>query len=83
MEAYMGNRAEAVELSLEADCVAVALREYMADKTGWTGKPSELYEELEKHVSENTKRSKIWPKAAEWTRQHLTPRSEFIIMPRT
>jgi hypothetical protein len=64
MKAYMGNRAEAVELSLEADCVAVAVREHMADKSTWTGKPSELYEELEKRVPENTKRSKAWPKAA-------------------
>jgi hypothetical protein len=36
----------------------------MADKATWTGKPSELYEELEKRVPENTKRSKAWPKAA-------------------
>jgi hypothetical protein len=64
LEAYMGNRAEAVELSLEADCVAVAVREHMADQTEWSGKPSELYEELEKIVPENTKRSQSWPKAA-------------------
>jgi hypothetical protein len=64
MEAYLENCAEAVELSLEADCVAVAVREHMADKTTWTGKPSELYEELEKRVLDATKRSKAWPKAA-------------------
>jgi len=63
MAAYLENRSEAVELSLEADCVAVAVREHMADRYIWTGKPSELYEELEKRVSENTKRSKAWPKA--------------------
>ena len=32
MEAYLENRAEAVELSLEADCVAVAVREHMTDQ---------------------------------------------------
>ena len=32
MEAYLENRSEAVELSLEADCVAVAVREHMADQ---------------------------------------------------
>ncbi len=64
MEAYLENRAEAVELSLEADCVAVAVREHMGDKTTWSGKPSELYEELEKRVPDNTKHSKAWPKAA-------------------
>ena len=53
MDAYMGNRAEAVELSLEADCVAVAVREHMADRITWTGKPSELYEELEKRVPDD------------------------------
>jgi hypothetical protein len=64
MEAYLENRGEAVELSLEADCVAVAVREHMADRYIWTGKPSELYEELEKRVPDATKRSKAWPKAA-------------------
>jgi hypothetical protein len=64
MEAYLENRAEAVELSLEADSVAVAVREHMADRFTWTGKPSELYEELEKRVPDATKKSKAWPKAA-------------------
>ena len=64
MEAYLENRSEAVELSLEADCVAVAVREHMTDRYIWTGKPSELYEELEKRVPDATKRSKAWPKAS-------------------
>lgn len=63
MAAYLENRAEAVELSLEADCVAVAVREHMADQFTWIGKPSKLYEELEKRVPDATKKSKAWPKA--------------------
>jgi hypothetical protein len=63
MTAYIGNRAEAVELSLEADVVAVAVREYMADRQDWCGKPSELYEALREHISETTEKSKAWPKA--------------------
>jgi hypothetical protein len=78
MEAYAGNRAEAVELSLEADCVAVAVREHMVDKTEWTGKPSQLYEELEKRVPENTKRSKAWPKAANKLSNRLKRAATFL-----
>jgi|GEM_PF-1219680 hypothetical protein len=78
MEAYAHNRAEAVELSLEADCVAVTMREFMADKIEWSGKPSQLYEELEKLVPENTKRSKLWPKAANKLSNRLTRAATFL-----
>ena len=62
--AYTGNRQEAVELSLESDVVAAAVRAHMADKEDWSGKPSELYEALKSHVAEATQKSKAWPKAA-------------------
>jgi len=63
LAAYTGNRQEAVELSLEADVVAVAVRAHMADKEEWSGKPSKLYEALKNHVTEDTQKSKAWPKA--------------------
>lgn len=78
MAAYMGNRSEAVELSLEADVVAVAVRAHMADKTEWTGKPSELYETLESYVPENTRRSKSWPKAPNKLSNRLKRAATFL-----
>jgi hypothetical protein len=63
LEAYKGNQKEAVELSLEADVVAVAVRALMAERDRWEGKPSELYEALKPHVPEDTLKSKAWPKA--------------------
>jgi hypothetical protein len=63
MAAYAGNRQEAVELSLEADVVATAVRAHMTDREEWLGTPSELHEALKEHISENTQKSKVWPKA--------------------
>ena len=63
MGAYAGNRQEAVELSLEADVVATAVRAHMADREEWLGTPSELHEVLKEHISETTQKSKVWPKA--------------------
>ena len=63
MAAYAGNRHEAVELSLEADVVATAVRTHMADREEWRGTPSELHEALKEYVSETTQKSKTWPKA--------------------
>jgi hypothetical protein len=63
MAAYAGNRQEAIELSLEADVVATAVRAHMADREEWHGTPSELHEALKEHVSETTQKSKAWPKA--------------------
>jgi hypothetical protein len=78
MEAYMGNRAEAVELSLEADVVAVAVRTHMADKNEWSGTPKALYEALENHVSEATQKSKAWPKAPNWLSNRLKRAATFL-----
>ena len=78
MAAYTGNRQEAVELSLEADVVAVAVRAHMADKEEWSGTPSELYEALKEHVAENTQKSKGWPKAAHVLTNRLKRAGTFL-----
>jgi hypothetical protein len=78
MAAYTGNRQEAVELSLEADVVAVAVRAHMADKEEWSGTPSELYEALKDHVAENTQKSKAWPKAAHVLTNRLKRAATFL-----
>ena len=42
----MGNRSDAVEATLEADVVAVAVREFMVDRETWEGSASTLLDEL-------------------------------------
>jgi hypothetical protein len=78
MAAYTGNRQDAVELSLEADVVAVAVRAHMVDKEEWSGSPSELYEALKDHVAEDTQKSKAWPKAAHVLTSRLKRAATFL-----
>ena len=78
MAAYTGNQQEAVELSLDADVVAVALRAHMADRDAWTGTPTELYEILENQVPENTRKSKVWPKAVHILSNRLRRAATFL-----
>ena len=63
MEAYAGNRAEATESALEADPVAIAVREFMDDRDEWTGTAGELWEALNELVGEGIRHTKAWPGA--------------------
>jgi len=78
LEAYTGNRNAAVEQSLEADHVAVAVRLLMAERDSWEGNPSVLLETLEALIPESTKRSKPWPKAAHILSNRLKRASTFL-----
>jgi hypothetical protein len=64
LEAYAGNRNEVIETSLDASPVAVAVRALMSQQDQWSGTPTELHEALGNHVSEATRKSRVWPKAA-------------------
>ncbi len=66
MAAYSGNRKVATEAALEADPVAVALMkilELQADNE-WRGTSEALLERLGEKVSDDVRRLKAWPKAA-------------------
>jgi len=63
MEAYSGNRAEATENALEADPVAIAVREFVDDQDEWTGTAAELWEALNELVGEAIRHTKAWPGA--------------------
>ena len=69
MRAYAGNRAEAVQETLEADPVGAAIIALMANlaENGeaefWEGTCTELLKKLESIVDEGTKRSSSWPKS--------------------
>lgn len=64
MEAYDENLADATQAALETDPVAVAVEGVLGPfRDSWWGTSSELLEALGKHVSDEVKRSKAWPKA--------------------
>jgi hypothetical protein len=63
MAAYTGNRQEAVEITLEADVVATAVRAFMAERGEWAGTATDLLEALRKHVPGHTIKNASWPKA--------------------
>jgi hypothetical protein len=63
MAAYAGNRAEATESALEADPVAIAVREFMEDRDEWIGTAGELWEALNDLVGEAIRHTKAWPGA--------------------
>lgn len=62
ISAFMGNRESANELALEASPIAATLVDFIQKAGHWTGKPSELLDELNRCASEDTKRQQGWPK---------------------
>jgi len=63
VEAYAGNRADADGLALDADPVAVVVRDLMATREEWSGTATELYATLADLVDEDVRRSRAWPSA--------------------
>jgi Bifunctional DNA primase/polymerase, N-terminal len=63
MAAYSGNRQEAADSALDADPVAVAVLEFMADRDQWVGSATELWTTLGELVDEGVRKTKAWPGA--------------------
>lgn len=61
LEAYSANRGQAVEVGLEADPVAGAVRLLMGAGEAWEGPANELLLLLGNRVHETVRRSKEWP----------------------
>ena len=61
MAAYAGNRESAVELAVEADPVALAVRAMIADRDQWEGTATELLHELNERTQDHVRRNKRWP----------------------
>jgi len=66
IEAYAGNRATANITALDESPLSEAVMKLLDSqpKLFWSGKASELLDELKRHVSEQMLRDKAWPKAA-------------------
>jgi hypothetical protein len=63
MAAYTGNRQEATDSALDADPVAAAVLDIMADRDQWAGSASELWTALGELVDEGVRKTKAWPGA--------------------
>ena len=61
MQAYTGNRADAVESVIDASPVASAIRDLMQDRVEWTGTATELLTELERKAGDSVTKGKEWP----------------------
>ena len=61
MQAYTGNRADAVESVIDASPVASAIRELMQDRESWEGTATELHGELTRIAGESVTKGKEWP----------------------
>ncbi len=59
--AYCTNRSEAAQSVLEADSIALMVRELVDQRTVWTGTCADLLEELSSLLSDVTVRPKGWP----------------------
>lgn len=60
MSIYDSNRSEAVELGLESDPVAGAIRSLMDQQQKWEGTPSQLVSVLGRYVPDNVRNRKTW-----------------------
>lgn len=78
MAAYTGNREEAIDLALEADVVATAVRALVEKHGPWEGTATELLAALEGHISEQVKKSKAWPKTARTLGNRLRRSATFL-----
>jgi hypothetical protein len=62
--AYTGNINAAIDIVIDADTVASAVRAFMASRTQWSGTASDLLGALTSEVGERTAKSKEWPSSA-------------------
>ena len=62
-EAYSANRRDATERAIEADSVALAVRD-LATMGKWTGSATKLLAVLSSRVSEDLRRTRVWPKGS-------------------
>jgi hypothetical protein len=72
MAAYEENRADAVEVVLEADPIAMALRRHMGHRPEHTTTATELLSELSLLAGDHVRRGRQWPTSAKGLSGQLT-----------
>ena len=71
LDAYNENQNAVTVAGVEASPVGKAVMALMDSKDEWNGMMSELHTELESFISEDVKKSRAWPKAANWLSNKL------------
>jgi hypothetical protein len=61
LEIYHENRNEGMAAALEADPVAVALRDFLANQSEWRGTATELLLALTRRTEESVRKGRAWP----------------------
>ncbi len=72
MAAYEENRADAVDIVLDADPVAMALRRHLEERTEISTTATELLATLDALVSDHVRRGRQWPSSARGLSGQLT-----------
>jgi hypothetical protein len=83
MAAHSGNVEEAVEIIIEGDVVALAVRKFVEvnlipPNTEWTGTATDLLFSLSCYTTDETKRTKEWPKNARALSDRLRRSATFL-----
>jgi hypothetical protein len=72
VDAYANNRRQAVDTVLDADPVAMALRQHLDGSAKWEGTATALLDVLGELVAEHIRRSRDWPASARALSSRLT-----------
>jgi hypothetical protein len=76
--AYSGNRDVAVQVSIDADPVAGAVRALMTDHAEWTGTATALLGVLRDQLGEQAQKSKAWPDSPQGLANRLRRAAPFL-----
>jgi hypothetical protein len=81
MDAYSGNRFQAVQETLESDPVSAAILALISDEAGegqWSGTAGGLLKHLERIVEDGVKKSPAWPKTPRGLSSRLRRLTTFL-----
>jgi hypothetical protein len=78
LRAYHANISAAVESIIEANPVALAVRDHMAARTYWKGTAAELLHQLNLSVDDRILRSDAWPKLPHFLSGRLRRAASFL-----
>jgi hypothetical protein len=80
LQAYEGNRVEIYDRAIDADMVATTIKGWMEQEghATWTGTSSELFDQLEGHLTERETKRQEWPKSPSHLSRRLARCASFL-----
>jgi hypothetical protein len=79
LKAYENNRAELVDIAIDADPAGTFVLEFMDNRDEWSGTHSELLESLKNIVPKSIQRIKEWPKSPNSLSNRLMKLEAFLM----